>query len=266
MFKDILYKGIKIRYKSVGHGKPLIFLHGYLESMDIWEEYTALLSDKFKVIAIDLLGHGGTECISDTHEMTDMADAIYYVLNSLGIKNPIMIGHSMGGYVTLAFEKKYPKINKAFVLFHSTAIPDTTQKMINRNREIDLVKQGKKQLICNTNIPLMYAESNRVEFADKIIFSKNICNNTSDRGVIAALKGMKNRKNNIELLETINKKVLFILGKNDELITFDSVIEQTKISSNIETLILNNSGHMGFFEEKDIAFNGLFNFINNNFD
>ena len=177
-----------------------------------------------------------------------------------------MIGHSMGGYVTLAFEKKYPNINKAFVLFHSTASSDTTQKIINRNREIDIVNQGKKQLVCNTNIPLMYAENNRVKFADKIIFSKKICNNTSSRGVVSALKGMENRENNVELLEQTNKQILFVLGKSDELIIFDSVIDQTKVSENIKTLVLENSGHMGFFEEKDIAFNGLLEFINDNLE
>ena len=83
MFKEILYKGIEIGYKSVGKGKPLVFLHGYLESMEIWDEYSKLLLDKYNVITIDLLGHGGTGCISDIHEMRDMADAVYFVLNNI---------------------------------------------------------------------------------------------------------------------------------------------------------------------------------------
>ena len=262
MEKFILYKNKKVFFETKGQGFPLVFLHGFLESKDVWYNFIDNFTDKFKVILIDLPGHGKSETYSDTHLMREIADAINKILLYFGIEKCIMIGHSMGGYVSLEFEKKYSDKLISFVMFHSSAANDNTQKIINRKREIDLVNKSKKSLICKTNIPLMYAEQNRGKFLSEINFSKNICDNTLDTGVIASLNGMMLRKNNFELLKNIKKEILFIIGEKDDLIPISSVLPQIDLSNKVNYVLLHNSGHMGFVEEKQISQKKLMEFIN----
>ncbi len=257
----ILYNGKRIFYKTLGKGFPLVFLHGFLESKEVWDDFVKYFDTKFKIILIDLPGHGKSESFGDIHLMPDIASVVNSVLQHLDIDNCIMIGHSMGGYVTLEFEKQFSKKLLSFVMFHSSAANDNTQKIINRKREIDLVNNSKKSLICKTNIPLMYAEQNRVKMINKIDFSKNICQNTSDLGVIAALNGMMKRKNNFDLLKNLKKEILFIIGEKDNLIPISGVMPQVELNNKINYIILHDSGHMGFFEETELIQKKLMQFI-----
>ena len=261
MEKFILHKNKKIFFDIKGEGFPLVFLHGYLESKEVWEDFIPYFNKKFKIILIDLPGHGKTEPFGDTHLMSFMADAVNMVLLHLNIDKCIMIGHSMGGYVTLEFEKRFSNKLLSFVMFHSSALNDNTQKKVNRKREIDLVKNNKKSLICKTNIPLMYAEENRINLLKEIEKSKQICNKTSDMGIIGALNGMMERKNNIDLLKNINKQILFIIGEKDDLIPMEALLPQVDLNNNIKSVVLKKSGHMGFVEEKEKSQKELLNFI-----
>lgn len=262
MEKFILYKNKKISYKTFGQGYPLVFLHGFLESKEVWCDFVKYFDAKFKIILIDLPGHGKSEALSDIHLMSEIADVVNSVLLHLNIDKCIMIGHSMGGYVTLEFEKEFGNKLQSFVMFHSSAANDNTQKIINRKREIDLVNNSKKSLICKTNIPLMYAEENRSKMLTEINFSKQICENTQDIGVIAALNGMMLRKNNFDLLKNLKKEILFIIGEKDDLIPMSALIPQIEMNNKINYIILHNSGHMGFFEEKNKIQIELMEFIN----
>lgn len=262
MEKFLIYKNKKIYYSFFGNGFPLVFLHGFLESKEIWTNFVLEFQNNYSIVLIDLPGHGKSETISETQKMAGAAEVVNFVLQYLNINKFIMIGHSMGGYITLEFEKKYSEKLVSFVLFHSSAANDNSQKIINRKREIDLIKQNKKMLICNTNIPLMFAEENRIKFSDDIEFSKNICKNIPDNGIIAFLNGMMVRKNNFDLLRNIKKEIFYIIGEKDNLIPLDSLIEQVKLNNKIKYEVLKNSGHMGFVEEKELSKNKLLKFIN----
>ena len=111
MTQNIKYKNISIRFREEGEGEPIILLHGYLESLNIWDEFLEELSKRFRVVSIDLLGHGKTGNIGQIHTMDMMADAVNFVLVHLDISKCTMIGHSMGGYVTLAFLQTITLIN-----------------------------------------------------------------------------------------------------------------------------------------------------------
>ena len=262
MEKFILFNNKKIFFEEKGEGFPLVFLHGFLESKEVWANFTKKIAENFKVVLIDLPGHGKSEIYDKIHLMSYMADAVNGVLQYLSINKCIIIGHSMGGYVTLEFEKKYGNKLLSFIMFHSSAASDNTQKIINRKREIDLIKNSKKYLICKTNIPLMYAEENRSKLLKDIEFSKQICYNTQDEGIIAALNGMMSRKNNFELLKSLKKQVLFIVGEKDDLIPMSAILPQLEFNNKINSVILHNSGHMGFVEESDKSQTELIKFVN----
>ena len=115
---NINHKGASIFYTDQGAGSPVILLHGFLENHTMWNPFLTQFTTFHRVICIDLLGHGNTECKGYVHTMNDMADAVNAVLIHLDINTAQIIGHSMGGYVSLAFAKAYPnKISSLCLAF-----------------------------------------------------------------------------------------------------------------------------------------------------
>jgi pimeloyl-ACP methyl ester carboxylesterase len=261
MLKKISYKNTTIRYDDGGDGIPLVFLHGYLESLNIWDDFVCKLSEKFRIIAIDIPGHGESGIIDEIHTMEQMADVVKYVLNALKIEKCLLIGHSMGGYVTLAFLEKYPEMLYGFCLFHSKPQADTEAVKLNRMREIELIREGKKNDIINTNIPKAFATENIEKFHEELTYSKKIALQTQNEGIIALLKGMMIRKNREEVLKDTNIPFLYILGKKDNYIPYEIIIKSTKLPKHTTILTLENSGHMGFFEEKIKCQHAISDFI-----
>jgi len=253
-----------INYSVKGNSKQtVVLLHGYLESKEMWAELSDFLSEKYKVICIDLPGHGKTKTFGIEHSMEFMADIVNRVIEELKINKFLLVGHSMGGYVSLAFAEKYVEKLSALVMFHSHVYSDDDTKKTNRNREIKLVQNGNYKTIVDVNIPNMYATNNLQKFANRVEFSKNIALNTPEKGVIAALNGMKNRKDRFSIVANTKIPILFLPGKFDNLIAYIENDKQYTASQNIEKVVL-NSGHMGMFEDKEKAFSILSDFIAKN--
>ena len=258
------YKGIDIRFNLYGsHENPaLLLFHGYLESLEIWEEFIPLLLDDYYVIAMDLPGHGKSGVFSSVHRMDDLAESAYFLISSLGIKKVHLAGHSMGGYVALAFREDFYYSSMSCVLFHSTCYSDTPEKKENRKREIELVKNGKKDIIINTNIPRAFADDNLEKFRSKVERAKKIAGDSDNQGIIALLNGMKERPDRSILLKDDNIPVLVIAGKKDNYIPFEVAEGLIEHGTNIELAVLENSGHMGFIEEREKAAMILKAFLN----
>ena len=144
MEKFLDYKEIKISYLVEGEGEALVFLHGYLEAKEIWNDFSQRFSGNYKVICIDIPGHGDSGILGDVHEMDEMAAVTDAVLQHEKIDLCVLFGHSMGGYAVMSFVKNYPDKLKGYCLFHSTCFADNEEKKNNRDREIALVKCGKK--------------------------------------------------------------------------------------------------------------------------
>jgi len=249
MEKQLNFQGHSVNYRVEGSGPALVLLHGFLENISIWDDFSGALSKMNKVIAIDLPGFGKTDVFSKNHTMDFMADAVNAVLEEEKIKYCILAGHSMGGYVSLAFAKKYEHKLKGLVLFHSHAAADDRQGKINRDRTIDVVKRDHKDFIAGF-IPLLFAEDNLEKFSDKIEELKSISQETSAEGVIAALAGMRDREDYTSLLKELDIPVLFIVGKQDSRIPIEKILPQTALPKHGESLILEGIGHMGFIEAR----------------
>src|SRR5690606_4982303 len=127
-----------------GTGNPLVLLHGFLESSKIWEPFIPGLSVKRQVICIDLPGHGRSGLLGEVHSMELMADVVKAVLDHLEINSATLLGHSMGGYVSLAFCEKFPNSAAGVVLMNSTPQEDSAEKKLNRDRSVSVVKRNKK--------------------------------------------------------------------------------------------------------------------------
>lgn len=249
MEKQLKVNNHTVNYRVSGSGPVLVLLHGFLESMVIWDDFARALSKTNKVVLIDLPGFGKTDVFSENHSMEFMADTVEAVLKSENITYCLLVGHSMGGYVSLAFAKKYTHRLKGLVLFHSHAGADDEQGKINRNRTIEIVKKNHKDFIMGF-IPLLFAEQNVVKISSKIDELKSISLQTSAQGVTAALAGMRDRDDHTALLKQLDIPVLFIVGKQDSRIPLEKILPQVSLPKHSEALILDNVGHMGFIEAR----------------
>ncbi len=263
MITHIPFKNIHIRVKDEGKGETIVLLHGYLESLDIWSDFAVQLAQHYRVVSIDIPGHGQSGVIEEVHTMSLMASAVNAVLQHLDIKRCVLVGHSMGGYVSLACLAEYSEHLLGVCLFHSSPFADTEQKRVSRAKEIELVKKGKLTLICNTSIPNGFATENLLLMPEKVEFAKAIARQTVPEGVIAILEGMRSRPDRQELLRENKLPLCFILGKKDNFISFDTLAPIAQSFPNTTVKVLEHSGHSGYLEEPEQSVAFVTSFLDN---
>jgi len=254
----ILHKNTRVHFTSIGKGTAVVLLHGFLENSTMWNDISKNISKKYRVICIDLLGHGKTENHGYIHTMEEQAKMVKAVLNHLRLRKYIFIGHSMGGYVALAFSKFFPSNIKGLCLMNSTTLPDSDEKKINRNRAIKAVKQNHKTFV-KVAIPMLFSEGNRKIFTSEIKQITNEALQILPQGIIAALEGMKTRKNLSTIYTTANYPIQLIVGKQDPVLDYNSLINQTK-NTKVQVKEFSD-GHMSHIENKDDLISNLFSFI-----
>ncbi len=258
----INYREILIRYRISGEGKPLVLLHGYLESIDVWGSFEEKLTRNFKVLSIDLLGHGKTGILYRTHTMQEMATVVNHIIQLVGLPEFYLLGHSMGGYVALQYAHDFPDKIKGLILLHSKAGADTEDKKVARQRTIELICHGKKRMVTSQHVPKTFASENIHKFLNRIEQLKDIAYRTPEKGIIAALNGMKDRTDFTNFLNNPPFPVLMIAGKKDNFIPFFVSEAHFRLSDKITSCILDNSGHMGFIEEEDKTLKSIITFMN----
>lgn len=245
------YKDGKISFTEAGKGRVIILLHGYLENLEIWDDFAAALASDYHVISIDLPGHGLSDCYGEMHSMEFMAGVVKDLMDFKGIRKACITGHSLGGYVALAFLELYPEYLSGYCLFHSHPFADTPEAVQKRLREIELVKAGKKDIMYPPNVTMMFAEHNRDRMAASLSRSREIAAGIPGEGIIAVLRGMIERPSRLDLMEAGRVPCLWILGKMDSYIPCEAVQKRVVLPSNAEVVVLNDSGHMGFAEEPE---------------
>ena len=246
---ELAYKGTQIFYTDEGKGPALVFLHGFLENSSIWDALKQEFLDKHRVICIDLLGHGKTGCLGYMHSMTMMAEAVKAVLDQLRLRKVVFAGHSMGGYVALAFAELYPDHVKGLALINSTPLADTEEKKLNRDRAIAAVKQNHRSFI-RMAIANLFRPKNRRIFADAIKGLKQEALKTPLQGIVAALEGMKIRPDREVLMHFTPYPKLVVLGKRDPVMDADKLYNQLK-TTEVE-LCVYPDGHMSFLENFEV--------------
>lgn len=258
----ITVHGRRIWYTDTGKGTPIVLIHGYLESSEIWTGFGERLSTTCRILAIDLPGHGRSEVYSETHSMEMMADIVREILENLKIEKVVVIGHSLGGYVTLAFLDLYPHMLSGYCLFHSHPLPDTPEATEKRLREISIVLAGKKDLMYPDNVEKMYAAMNLDKLQGAVRRSKKIAADIPGNGIIALLNGMMKRPSRVGIMEEGRVPCLWILGTMDNYIPFGAIQEKVKLPSNARIEVLRNSGHLGFVEEEEHSAEVIREFVN----
>lgn len=239
----------------------IVLLHGYLESMTIWEEFAYQLTPHARVITLDLPGHGISMIKGEVHSMEMLADTVSAMLEALGVERCTLVGHSMGGYVALAFAERHPEQLEGLVLLHATPNADTPEKAEDRQREIDAIKAGRKELLVRKAAPRRFAEQNRKRFADEITDCIEIAFLNEDEGVVALLRGMGARPDRNEMLSKLNVPQMFIFGRNDDYIPQERADGVAARHPQAEVVWLEQSGHIGFIEEAEACAEAIIKFI-----
>ncbi|WP_438966182.1 alpha/beta fold hydrolase [Flavobacterium sp.] len=256
--KQTLYKNTKIAYSEAGKGTTVVLLHGFLENSTMWNSHIEALSKGNRVVCIDLLGHGQTDSLGYVHSMEDQADVVYHVLHELKIRKAILIGHSMGGYVALAFAELYPEMMKGLVLMNSTSRADSEERKTNRDRAIKAVKQNYTSFI-RMSIANLFSEENRERLTEEIELVRDQALKTPLQGIVAALEGMKVRKDREVILHFATYPMLLILGKQDPVLNYEE--NKTQIENTKLALVTFNAGHMSHIENREELSNVLSAFL-----
>lgn len=241
------FKKTKIAYADIGKGRVIVLLHGFLGSQEVWAETAKKLSKRFRVISIDLPGHGKTPAIGYYHSMELLAQSVKAVLDHIGVRRYVIAGHSMGGYTALAFAELYPENICGISLVNSTSYADSDEKKKERDKVIRLIKKEHKHYVAEV-VNGLFAPENLPKLKQDVDKAKRIAEGTTKQSIINSLEGMKERKSRDLILKFAEYPVLFIVGKKDSVINYETMYSQMALCKFPFVLMLEHAGHMAFFE------------------
>lgn len=248
MNKQLLYQDKKIHYRVIGNGQPVFLLHGFGEDGEIFNLQVAHLKRKFQLIVPDLPGSGQSKMISDM-SIEGMAKVINEIIKKEKIETCPVIGHSMGGYITLALVENYRKHISAFGLFHSSAYADSEEKIAGRKKAIDFIKQNGAYEFLKTAIPNLFADESKEKLKTTIQELIEQGQNFSTQSLVSYYEAMIQRPDRTEILKKATIPVLFIMGKHDNAVPVKDMLEQSHLPKKSYIHMLQQSGHMGMLEE-----------------
>tara|TARA_R100000306_G_scaffold5273_2_gene7696 strand:+ start:7753 stop:8523 length:771 start_codon:yes stop_codon:yes gene_type:complete len=242
------FKNTPIYYNVTGSGPAMVLLHGFLESSTMWDKYILSLSKKYTVITTDLPGHGKSEIVSETHSMQLMAEIVKSVLNELNIESAIFIGHSMGGYVALAYTELFPDEVEKLILLNSTPTADSEERKQNRRRALKVLDHNAEAFI-SMAIMNLFSENSKKKFTSEIEALKKEALQFPVAGIQAAIRGMIDRKDRTDVLANFDKEKVMVCGNEDPIM---SISDSKKNSEKTNTqLIQLEGGHMSWLENAD---------------
>lgn len=235
--------GIQITYTRKGTGKPLVLVHGYPLDHTIWDEVLPLLEDDFDIILPDLRGFGGSDVVESQYKISDMAADLVGLLDQLGIEEAAIAGHSMGGYISLAFARSYPKRVTGLGLVASQALADSTEGKSGRyNAAAEIMKSGVEPVAESMSAKLTPDE--RVQ-----AYVRGLIAAQRPAGLAGALKAMAERDDSSSSLSSFQFPVVLIHGKADELIPLQRAQEIKAATPNATLAELSGIGHMPMMED-----------------
>lgn len=247
----------------LGESTPVMMVHGFGEDQQVWDHQVEALSKRFLLILPDLPGSGGSE-LNDDVSMENMAEALHAVLQQEKIGNVTMLGHSMGGYITLAFAEKYPDTLRAFGLVHSSAYADSEEKKATRKKGIEFMRKHGVHEFLKTSSPNLFSPETKEQRPELVEKLTNQYRTMDVNALVAYYEAMMNRPDRTEVLKTFNRPILFLAGEHDTAIPYDQVVQQSGLPLLSYLHTLHRSGHMGMWEEPAESSFILEEFIKNN--
>lgn len=252
-----------VSYATYGEGLPVVLLHGFGEDATIFNLQIKALEKKCKLIIPNIPGTGNATLLYEKMEPTveNLADCIKTLLDHLKIDKCILLGHSMGGYITLAFADKYPDSLMSFGLIHSTAFADTEEKKNNRLRGIQLMNDYGAASFLRTTFPNLFSNLFKTEKYKELEELITRFANISTDTCVFYFKSMIARTDKTSLLRNTSLPVLFVIGEEDIAAPMADVLQQVSLPAYSTVNILENVGHMSMVEAPDKLNDILIEFI-----
>lgn len=241
-----------LNFERKGNGKEtLVLLHGFMENLTIWNDLEPYLSDHFSLLKIDLPGHGRSEILAEVQTMELMAEEVKKVLDHEHLEKVHLLGHSMGGYVSLQLADRYPEYLKSLTLFFSTYFPDDAEKKEQRRKSYRVIQDAFPHY-ARAGVPNLFNPNERDILEGKIEKALDTALSTNPLGALASVKGMVDRTDKKHVIENIDAKILVLAGKHDSAVKTRLLIDSLPDRTNIKSYVL-DCGHNGHWEKPEIC-------------
>ncbi|MFA6333960.1 MAG: alpha/beta fold hydrolase [Bacteroidales bacterium] len=256
-------KGIPIHISDSKKGDTTLFLlHGYLETLYVWDDFAIPMLPKLRIISIDLPGHGLSGSHKENNSIEFCADVAKEVLDLCKVDKACIMGHSMGGYIAIEAVKRFPERFTSLILMHSGPLADSDEKRADRDREIALIHKSKLQTIVKMGIPKMFAPENLRRMDEKIREIIELAETHDPEGIVASLEGLKTRPDNLEFLKSYTSPILIFFGNNDYHIPLEKANLLAELLPQAEKQFMEHSGHNSFIEETELVQKRVLEFLN----
>jgi pimeloyl-ACP methyl ester carboxylesterase len=243
-----------LAYSIEGIGNPIVFIHGFCETKEIWTYFKKYFHPNFQTVCVDLPGFGDSPILEKECSIPAMARCLKKTIDNLHLEKIVLVGHSLGGYVALSYAELFPEKVAGICLFHSTAFEDTPEKKENRNKTIEYVKKHGVEAFCNPFVPGLFFHKRRALLKNDIEKVLQIAKKTQLSVVVDTTLAMRDRKDQTTLLQNMKIPVGFIVGKEDTAVPLERSLAQCHLADESHVLFLAETGHMGMFErEKECA-------------
>jgi pimeloyl-ACP methyl ester carboxylesterase len=250
--KEFQYQNKKIFYRITGNGSPVILVHGFGEDSEVWRNQIDSLHDKFQLIIPDLPGSGQSELIDDM-SMEGMAEVLHAIIHEENIDRCTVIGHSMGGYITLALAENYWNHLNGFGLFHSSSFADSEEKKTARRKGIEYINQHGAFEFLKATIPNLFSQQTKDERPGIVNEQLATLHNFLPRALVSYYTDMMQRPDRTKILRQTTVPVLFVMGKYDAAVPLEDSLQQCHLPENSYIHILQHSAHMGMLEEPALS-------------
>jgi pimeloyl-ACP methyl ester carboxylesterase len=261
--KKVLFKNSVLHYKTSGtEGKCLMFIHGFGEDWRVWEYQIETLSKQYTLILPDIFGSGDSDILEGENITIDIyAEGLREIILAENIKQFSIFGHSMGGYIALAYLAQFPEDVLSIGLLHSTAYADDENKIEQRNKSIQFIDEFGSLAFLKTTVPKLFSSIKcNKSFIDAFLqMGTHISKNT----LIQYYNAIKNRPGRIDLLKNATIPILFISGMDDKLVSYKDNIRQFTLPRISEINLLTNTAHFGFYENPSLSNRAILLFLQN---
>ncbi len=246
-----------LNYRELGNGPAVVLIHGFPMSQHVWDDFAEKLSEAYQVITLDLPGFGKSPALSSGFTLEDVAREVAGLIRDKQYRNPVVIGHSLGGYVTLAMVEQEPELAAGVVLFHSTALADSEEKKQSRNKVLDFIARQGVQAFTSNFVGQLYADPQH----SSITKVKKIAVESTREAVEGYTQAMRDRKDRTHVVRSFHRPLLLLGGENDQGIPADTLREQASLNPNAEAVILPEVAHMGMFEAETTCLKKISEFL-----
>jgi len=251
-----------IHFSETGTGQAIVFIHGFCETGAMWSSISSSLADKFHVFCPDLPGFGKSPLAGDHLALEEVAVTLEEWMEEQNIVSPFIVGHSLGGYITLALLELMGSRIKGIGLIHSTAFDDDHEKKQGRNKTMTFLKKHGVEKFVTAFVPQLFTTSTSNLFEHEIALAVDQAKESSLNGLLAFTQAMRDRKSRIDLLRDFKGPKLLIAGTEDSAVKIESSrLQQSAFSTYHE---LTGVGHMGQVERQDEVIKVLRDFLRGN--